>query len=383
MPYLDHNATSPLRDEARHAMERAVAIGANPSSVHALGRQARSVVEAAREQVADLVGASSKDVIFTSGGTEANVIALNGAIGAAAEAGARITRVFVSAVEHDSIVVAATKLSERSAGLRLEFIPVAADGTVDLAALSSALREGKGRALVAVMAANNETGAIQPLANVVSLVREAGALFLVDAIQAAGKLNLDVARLGADYLTLSAHKIGGPSGVGALVLRQGAPFMPLFGGDQERGRRAGTENLTGIAGFGAAAGAAHAQDCRERIEALRDGFERELKRAVPDAVVFGAAAPRLANTSNFSLPGIPAETALMALDLDGVMVSSGSACSSGRVQPSHVLKAMNVPETLARSALRVSLGWNSTEQDLDEALSSISRLRARFHARAA
>jgi cysteine desulfurase len=376
MHYLDHNATSPLRPEARAAIERALEVGGNPSSVHAQGRAARAMVEDAREQVAALAGADSADVIFTSGGTEANALALCGAVAGAADAGARLTRLFVSAIEHDSILGNAASLAERAAGLRVEIIPVTQDGVIDVEALRVQLREGKGRALIATMAANNETGVIQPTVEISHVAKEFGALLLVDAIQAAGKIALDYP--DADYLTLSAHKIGGPQGAGALIAKASAPLATqIFGGGQERGRRAGTENLSGIAGFGAAA--THQLDTT-KIAALRDRFETQLP---PDAIVFGVNAPRLCNTSNFALPGIAAETAIMALDLDGVMASSGAACSSGKVKSSHVLKAMGVREELASSALRISFGWNSTDEDADAAIASLSKLCSRVRARAA
>ena len=267
-------------------------------------------------------------------------------------------------------------LGESIPGLRVETIPVTTSGVVDLNALCVGLYEGKGRALIAVMAANNETGVIQPIANISKLAKETGALLFVDAIQAAGKIELDFT---ADYLSLSAHKIGGPQGVGALIVNANAPFAAqILGGGQERGLRAGTENVSGIAGFGAVAAVAH-----DASGTLRDGFERELRRLLPDAVIFGADARRLGNTSNFALPGIASETALMALDLDGVMVSSGAACSSGKVKPSHVLKAMGVADDLARSALRVSFGWNSTAADVDAAIASLAKLAARMRAREA
>jgi cysteine desulfurase len=377
MIYLDHNATSPLRAEAKEAVECALGIGGNASSVHGRGRAARAVIERARAQIAALAGARIEDVIYTSGGSEANALALWGAIHGAACDGARITRLFVSAIEHESVLANAAALAEQVAGLRLEIVPVTVDGVADLEALRAMLREGKGRALIALMAANNETGVVQPVAEITELAREASALLFVDCVQTAGKIAVPV----ADYVTLSAHKIGGPQGVGALVLREGAPFAAqILGGGQERGRRAGTENLSGIAGFGAVAEIA----ARERgsvAAALRDCFEDGLKRIAPDVEIFGAKAARLANTSNFALPGVSTETALIALDLDGVMLSSGAACSSGTVKPSHVLAAMGVGENLSRCALRASFGWNSADADVDAALSSISRLLARVHGR--
>jgi cysteine desulfurase len=358
MHYLDHNASSPLRPEAKAAMERALSVAGNPSSIHGAGRAARKLIEDAREQVAELMGVAPANVVFTSGGTEANALALRGAIEGALESGERFTQLFVSAIEHDSVLKTAAALAERVPGLRLEIIPVNQDGVVDLVA--TPLHEGKGRALIAVQAANNETGAIQPLA-------EIDGLLLVDAVQKPGRYD------NAAYVSLSAHKIGGPQGVGALIVKDDAPFAAqLLGGGQERGLRAGTENVAGIAGFGAAAAARSAMNA-----GLRDRFEAGLPAS---AVVFSKNAARLPNTSNFALAGVSAETALMALDLDGVMVSSGSACSSGKVKSSHVLKAMGVSYDLARCALRVSFGWNSTQADVDAALASINRLVARREA---
>ena len=372
MTYLDHNATSPLRPEAAAAMARA---GGNPSSVHAQGRSARAVVEEARDAVAKLVGSRVEEVIFTSGGTEANAHALYGAVHGALEAEARITRIFVSAIEHKSVLATAAAIGERVAGVRVAEIPVTADGVVDVEALRVLLREGKGRALVCVMAANNETGVIQPLDAIAKHVRDAGALLLVDAVQAAGKIALDV---DADYLTLSGHKFGALTGTGALIVKDGAPFAPLVaGGGQERGRRAGTENVAGIASLGAAASVVAKRDDIARQTALRDRFESEMLRRWPETIVFGARSPRLHNTSNFALPGVTAETAMMALDLDGVMVSSGSACSSGKVKPSHVLQAMGVSEETALRGLRVSFGWNSKDTDVDAVLASVGKLVAR------
>jgi cysteine desulfurase len=377
MPYLDHNATSPLRPQARAAIEHALSVGGNPSSVHGAGRAARTVVERAREQVAAIAGARTQDVIFTSGGTEANALALLGSVLGSAEAGARITRLFVSAVEHDSVLANAASIAERAPGVRLETIPVTSDGAVDLDALRVMLREGKGRTLVAIMAANNETGVVQPLAEIAALLKEHEGYLFADAVQAAGKIALDA--LEVDYISLSAHKIGGPQGTGALIAREGTPLSAtILGGGQERGQRAGTENVAGIAGFGAAASVMD-----QLTPALRDRFESGLKAIAPDAVVFGANAQRLPNTSNFALPDVAAETAVMALDLDGVMVSSGSACSSGRVRPSHVLRAMGVSDSLAGCALRISFGWNSADADVDAALSSISNLLSRARSRAA
>ncbi|HTW35118.1 MAG TPA: cysteine desulfurase family protein [Rhizomicrobium sp.] len=381
MIYLDHNATSPLRPEALAAVTRASAIGGNPSSVHAQGRAARAVVEDAREAVAKLAGARAQDVIFTSGGTEANALALYGAVYGALEAEARITRIFVSAIEHPAVLANAAAIAERIAGVRTAEIPVTADGIVDVEALRVMLREGKGRTLVCVMAANNETGVIQPLDQIAKHVRDAGALLLVDAVQTAGKIPL---AFDADYLVISGHKIGALEGTGALIVKEGAPLSPLVsGGGQERGKRGGTQNLAGIASFGAAAAVAASRADIPRQTGLRDRFESEIARRWPEAVVFGAKAPRLGNTSNFAIPGVTAETAMMALDLDGICVSSGAACSSGKVHASHVLKAMGLSDEIAGGALRASFGWNSESSDVDAVLASLDKLVSRARSRVA
>jgi cysteine desulfurase len=388
MVYLDHNANSPLRVSARRAMEAALGACGNASSVHAAGRAARARVEIAREQVARLADAPPSAVVFTSGGSEANALALRSIVAGALAAEDRITRLFVSTTEHDSIRTNAAALAETVPGLKLNEIAVGPDGIIDLGTLRLALMQGKGRALVSVMAANNETGVVQDVAKIAKLVKaEAGedALFHVDAVQAAGRIVMSFNGSDADAMTLSAHKLGGPQGAGALIVKDGVPFAPLIaGGGQEMRRRAGTENVAAIAGFGAAA-----EEARDfagagaRLQALRDRFETELKGVAPDAVIFGADVPRLPNTSNFAIPGLGAETALIALDLDGVAVSSGAACSSGKVIASHVLIAMGVDEALARGGLRVSFGWNSREDDVDAAIASLRNVVARRAALAA
>jgi cysteine desulfurase len=383
MHYLDHNATSPLRPECLSAVTHALAVGGNPSSIHAKGRAARALMEEAREKVAMLVGAKPSEVIFTSGATEANDLALFGAVeGSLAEEEVRITRLFVSAIEHSSVLAAADRLAERFPWVRVSRLGVTSDGVIDLEGLRVALREGKGRALVAAMAANNETGVVQPIAEVSRLVREAGGLLLVDAVPAAGKIGLDFPL--CDYMVLSAHKIGGPQGSGALVVRANSsessvPLQPqLVGGGQQKGLRAGCENLSGIAGFGAAAHSlADGEGERARIAHLRDHFEAALKQAAPEAVIFGAGQDRLCSTSCFAIPGLSAETALIGLDLDGVMMSSGSTCSSGKVKISHVLAAMGVDEGRASCALRASFGWSSTMEDVNGAIASLAKLRER------
>jgi len=347
--YLDYNATAPIRPEALAAMTAALAEPGNPSSVHGPGRRARQRVEAARRQVAALVNAEPAWVIFTSGGTEAN----NHALG-----GLPASRILISAGEHDSV---------RQAAPTAQRIPLTPDGVVDLAALAAALADAPPGALVSVMLANNETGVVQPLEEVAALARRAGAWVHCDAVQAAGKLPVDLAALDVDLLSLSAHKLGGPPGVGALIARPDLPLKALLqGGGQERRRRAGTENLAGIAGFGVAAEKALEElPAIQKLGELRDHFECEIKCLAADIKVFGAAAPRLPNTSCVALAGLPAEMQLIALDLAGVAVSSGAACSSGKVQPSHVLAAMGASAEEAGAAIRVSLGWASKPEDID------------------
>lgn len=348
--YLDHNATSPLRPSALDAMVEALRAGGNPSAVHSRGRKARSFVETARRRVAAMVGCLLSEVVFTSGGTEANNLALHGN-------GRR--RMLVSAVEHDSVLKASPDA---------EIIPVDGEGVIDLGALEQTLARVAEPALVSVMLANNETGVVQPIGEVVRLARLAGALVHCDAVQAAGKLALDIHGLGVDYLSLSAHKLGGPTGVGALVVRSGAPLASdRSGGGQEANRRAGTENVAGIAGFGAAAEAAQSD---LSMAPLRDRLEATLLRLAAGARVFGAGARRLDNTSCISMPGVKAETQVMALDLAGVCVSAGAACSSGKVQRSAVLDAMGVEPAEAASAIRISLGWNSEASDIDRLIAA-------------
>jgi len=354
--YMDHNATAPVRAEAADAVLRALSLTGNPSSVHAEGRAARKLLEEARASVAALVHAKPAEVVFTSGGTEAANLALH-----VASTALGVERVIVSAIEHDCVRVAANGL-----GIPVEVLSVDANGVADLGELARRLAE-PGKALVALMYANNETGVIQPVAEAVALAKDAGALVLTDTIQAWGRLPVDFHALGADMMTVSAHKLGGPQGTGALVIREGLPFDALIrGGGQELRRRSGTENVPGIAGFGAAARLA-AQEIAEmpRVAALRDRLEELLRAAVPELRVFGEGAERLANTSLFSASGLDAETLLMALDLDGFAVSAGSACSSGKVARSHVLAAMGVEDMLAKGAIRVSLGLGNTAEEIE------------------
>jgi cysteine desulfurase len=363
--YLDFNATAPLRPQARAAMMAALDVAGNPSSVHAEGRLARRLVEEARQDVANLLGARPRDVIFTSGGTEANILALCPWIEVAGDHHPR-DRLFVSAIEHPSV-----RCGGSFPGERIEELGVSGSGVIDLEALKdrlSAVASTGERPLVSIMLANNESGIIQPIEAAARVVHALGGLLHVDAVQAAGRMPCSIADLDADLLTVSAHKLGGPKGVGALVRREGVVPRPIVrGGGQERGLRAGTENVAAIAGFGAAAAAACARLVEESVgmRILRDRLEAGLRGISSDTVIFGADVERLPNTVLFAVPGVKAETAVIALDLEGIGVSSGAACSSGKVQPSHVLQAMGVDPGLARGAIRVSLGPQTTEIEID------------------
>jgi len=369
--YFDWNATAPLRDEARAAFAEALAIPGNPSSVHAEGRSARRAIEQARQEVAGLVGARVGDVVFTSGGTEANMLALTPAIEVAGDRRPR-QRLLISTIEHASV-----RAGGRFPREAVEEVPVGPDGRIDLAALAEAVARWP-RALASVMLANNETGVIQPVAAAAAIVHAADGLLHVDAVQAAGRSDCDIAALGADLMTLSAHKIGGPKGVGALIRRSDDIHIadPLIrGGGQERGLRAGTENVAAIVAFGAAAAAARQMreaDAMHMLE-LRSRLESGLREITPRVVVFGLETDRLPNTTLFAVPGMRAETIVIAFDLEGIAVSSGAACSSGKVQPSHVLAAMGVPPAL-RGAVRVSLGWSTTMADVESFLGAWRKL---------
>ena len=372
--YFDWNATAPLRPEARAAMTAALAVNGNPSSVHAEGRAARHVVENAREQVARLAGAEPRNVTFTSTATEANALGLTPALATAGEKHKR-DKLLVSAIEHPSVLNGG-RFSGASA---VEMLPVTGAGILDLHALRSALARTE-RALVSVMLANNETGVIQPIVEIAEIVHGAHGLLHVDAVQAPGRIDCRIGELGADLLTLSSHKLGGPQGAGALIRRGDIHIGEALikGGGQERGLRAGTENVAAIAGFGAAAAAALAatQADAARMAELRDMLEIGLKAATPDVVIFGATSPRLPNTALFAVPGMKAETAIIAFDLNGIAVSSGSACSSGKVTASHVLAAMGVEPALARGAIRVSLGPTTSETEIERFLETWIMLSA-------
>jgi cysteine desulfurase len=367
--YLDWNATTPLRPEAKAAMAAAWDISGNPSSVHVEGRQARRLIEEARADIAAAVGARPQDVVFCSGGTEANALALTP--GLRRSAGRPVGRLLVSAIEHASVLSGG-----RFPADAIGTIHVTPSGLVDLGHLRGLLKDGP-PALVSVMLANNETGAIQPVTEIAAIVHEAGGLLHVDAIQAFGKISFDIKSMEADLVTLSAHKIGGPKGAGAVVLAEEVHGLePLLrGGGQELGRRAGTENVAGISAFGAAAKAAMAALEGEavRLRGLQNRLEDGLKQT-NGMIVFSSDVQRLPNTALFSAPGLKAETAVIGFDLAGIAVSSGSACSSGKVQPSHVLAAMGFGRELAQGAVRLSLGWSTSETDVDLALKAWRKL---------
>ena len=352
--YLDANATEPLRPAAREAVLAALDLLGNPSSVHAAGRAARQMLEQARRRIAERFGTSPQEVVFTSGATEANALALH-------SLGQR-RRILAGATEHPAILRAVPGIVT---------VPVLPDGQVDVAALAAALAEGP-PALVCLMAANNETGVLHPLEEIAPLCRKHDALLHVDAVQVAGRLPLDLAALGADSLALSAHKLGGPKGAGALLLRRGLDLSALFtGGGQERGRRGGTEALPAIAGFAAAVAELDLAE-GQKLAALRDGIEEGAR-----AIVVGAGAPRLPNTSCLLLPGAPAETQVIALDLAGVQVSAGAACSSGKVTASPVLQAMGLGAD-AGCAIRVSLPWNAPPDAAQRFLTAYAEMRRRL-----
>ncbi len=367
--YLDYNATAPVKPAVIERVAEVMTAVGNPSSVHSSGRDARRLVDQARQQVAALVNVSpvanapSVTMIFTSGGTEANNQALASVDGP----------VLTSAVEHDSVLRATDDIS---------LIGVDDAGKIDLDALRSAC-DRRSPGLISVMLANNETGVIQPVREVARMAAERGILLHVDAVQAAGKIPIDFTDLGADFLSLSAHKLGGPQGVGALIVRPGLePTAVLKGGAQEDRRRAGTENVAGIAGFGLAAELALADaGFKERVGLLRDRMEAEILALSPETRIFGRSSPRLPNTSCLTMPGVSHETQLIAFDLAGIAVSSGSACSSGKVGPSHVLAAMGVPDAEAGTAIRVSFGWASVEGDTERFIKAYRELFERRRAR--
>jgi len=365
--YLDFNASAPLKPEGRDATVAALSIGGNPSSVHQSGREARAVIERARQDVADLVKARAQDVIFTSGATEANNLAIRGFVPEGEP-----HRVIVNVTEHPSVLEAVHDA---------ELLPVRADGVVDIGFLQRMLTDRDWRhCLVSVMAVNNETGVIQPIDEVVAVAHAAGAKVHCDAVQAAGHMPIDMLDRGIDIVTISAHKMGGPRGAGAVITAPGIDLNAINrGGGQERGKRSGTENASGIAGLGAVcASAADYEPNMAQAKALRDVLETRLRETVPAAVIVAANSPRVGHVCCVALPGVPAQTQVMALDLDGIAVSAGAACSSGKIKRSHVLREMGFGDEISGSAIRVSLGWSSSEEDVEGFLAAYGRMADRM-----
>jgi len=368
--YLDWNATAPLRREAQAAMVAALDVVGNPSSPHAEGRRARAIVEDAREQVAALLGARASEVVFTSGGTEGN----NAVLAAGWE------KILLAGIEHDSVLAPA-----RNSRARLVDLPVDHDGVVVREELSRALASAsEGPALLTLQLANNETGVLQPVAGVAAEAKQHGLAVHTDAVQAAGRVPIDVASLGVDYLTVSAHKLGGPQGTGALVFRGRRALSPLIsGGGQERRRRAGTESVAAIAGFGAAAQAARRELTQmARVGRLQAWLESQVRSITPEAIIIAEGAARLPNTTDLALPGASAETLVIQFDLAGIAISAGAACASGKVGASHVLAAMGLSAELAGAAIRISLGHGSTQADVARFLDAWTHLAAKRRPRA-
>lgn len=370
--YLDHNATTPPAPEVVEAVSRTLAgCFGNASSIHAFGQRAKAALDAARTDTADLIGADPGDIVFTGGGTESDNLALRGVIESLD--GTPRRRLIVSAVEHEAVLNTAKALARR--GCEITILPVDRAGLVSPAALESVL--GPDVALVSIMAANNETGVVQPVAELAALARRFGAVFHTDAVQAVGKTPVDVRRLGVDLLSLTAHKFCGPKGVGALWIRRGTRLAgTLTGGRQERNRRAGTENVPAIVGLGTAAHLARIQLTAnaERMRSQRDRLESAILAGIPGAIVNGAGAERVANTTNVSFEGAEAESLVIALDLEGVAVSTGSACSSGTLEPSHVLRAMGLPPRQVQGALRFSIGPSTTDEEINRVLDVLPRV---------
>lgn len=360
--YLDYNATAPIRPEARDAMIAAMDATGNPSSVHQAGRHARKIMEQARTSVSKIVNAKPSEVVFTSGATEANNLAIQGFV----STGGGVSRVLVGATEHDSVL---------NAWADSEMVPVDENGLIDLVRLQRMLTDRDWRqCLICVMAVNNETGIVQPIHDVIEIARAAGAVVLCDAVQAAGKL--DLSGIQADFISLSAHKFGGPRGIGALIVKNNKELHPLLrGGGQELGKRAGTENVPAIAGFGAVVEAVLKEtEFLAQARQLLTELETNLIERSPQSRIIARQVPRVGTTTTIALPGVKAETQVMALDLDGVMVSAGSACSSGKVAASHVLTAMGLPLGVSDCAIRVSLGWESTSRDVAHFIDSYMKM---------
>jgi cysteine desulfurase len=370
--YLDHAATTPVRDDVRAAMEPYLGPRfGNPSSAHRWGREARTALDEARERVARCLGARSDEVCFTSGGTEGDNLAIFGTWRARRASGRRA--IVTTSIEHKAILAAVHHAAGDGAEERI--VPVSGDGLVDREAFTDALRDDV--AVCSVMWVNNEVGVIQPVPELAAEAKARNIAFHTDAVQAFGKLAIDVATLPVDLLTISGHKIGAPKGIGAIYIRRGTPLEPmLYGGAQDRGRRPGTENVAAAVGLAVAAEQARAESEQEctRLRGLRDAFEARLLAAVPDAVIHGRGAPRASHVCNVSVPGVDAESLLMALDLQGIAASGGSACQTGNAAPSHVLTAMGVPRELALGAVRLSFGCLTTPEQVERVSTLFPRL---------
>ena len=370
--YFDHNATTPVDPAVVEAMTRVLAHSfGNASSVHYFGQQAKAVLDDARTAVAGLIGAEPSEVVFTSGGTEADNFALRGVAEAVEPTGRK--HLIASTIEHEAVLTTLKALARR--GWKVTLLPVDATGIVSADALRSAMTDDT--ALVSIMHANNEIGTVQPIADLARIARERGAVFHTDAVQSAGKIPVDVKSLGVDLLSLSAHKFYGPKGAGALWIRRGTRVASIMtGGKHERNRRAGTENVPAIAGFGTAAqlAAKKLASERTRLAALRDRLEEAVLATVRGTAVNGAREPRVPNTTNISFENIEAESLLIALDLEGIAVSTGSACSSGTLEPSHVLRAMGLPTHRTQNSIRISLGAGSTDAEVDEFLQKLPKV---------
>ncbi len=383
--YFDHNATTPVAPAVIEAMGRVLADEfGNASSVHHFGQRAKAVLDEARSSVATLIGAEPSEIVFTSGGTESDNFALRGVAEALEPTGRR--HLVASSIEHEAVLNTLKALARR--GWRTTLLPVDATGIVQPDALAEALADDT--AIVSVMHANNEIGTVQPIAELARLAHARGALFHTDAVQSVGKIPVDVRPLGVDFLSLSAHKFNGPKGSGALWIKRGARVTSILtGGKHERNRRAGTENVPAIAGLGVAARLAAAKMTTEaaRVGALRNRLEEAILSHVPGTIINGAREPRVPNTTNISFEAVEAESLLIALDLEGVAVSTGSACSSGTLEPSHVLRAMGLPSPRTQNSIRMSLGAGNTEAEVDfvvsklpaivEKLRSLTRVGAR------
>ncbi|MCX6544344.1 MAG: aminotransferase class V-fold PLP-dependent enzyme [Acidobacteria bacterium] len=377
--YLDHNATTPVDAEVVDAMSVALRDHfGNPSSIHAFGQQAKTALDEARDRVAALVGASPSDIVFTGGGTEGDNLALRGLSGVPALASRR--HIVISAIEHEAVRNTAHAMAKL--GWRVAEVPVGRLGVVEPDDLRRAIQPDT--AIVAVMHANNEIGTIQPVAALARIAHDAGALFHADAVQSAGRIPVDVVALGVDMLAISAHKFGGPKGVGAMWLRRGLGLTSILtGGRQERGRRAGTENVPGLVGLGVAARSASRDlvSANGRIAAMRDRLESGILEGIPGATVNGDRERRLPNTTNISFDAVEGESLVIALDLEGIAVSTGSACSSGTLEPSHVLRALGLPASRVQSAIRFSLGRSTTEDEIERTLDILPRVVARIRGR--